>query len=71
MPYRDRLKELDLFCVSKRRSKDDLIMVISTSKGGEILDANGIFGLAVNGTTRLNVWKLKPNKFKLEIWHTF
>ena len=57
-PYEERLKELNLFNLTKRRLRGDLIQVFKILKGFDNLDADKFFTLDLSNFTRNNGYKL-------------
>ena len=57
-PYEERLKELNLFNLSKRRLRGDLIQVFKILKGHDDLDIDKYFTLDHSNFTRNNGYKL-------------
>ena len=71
-PYEERLKELNLFSLTKRRIRGDLIEVFKILKGYSNLDASKYFSIDRSNHTRSNGLKIKPKRFKtLEAKHFF
>ena len=63
-PYEERLKELNLFSLTKRRIRGDLIEVFKIFKGYSNLDANKYFTIDHTNLTRNNGFKITPKRFK-------
>lgn len=57
-----RVKDLNLFILSKGRVRVDFIPVYL--HGQKKTGTNGPFNLTEEGRTRTKGWKLKPDKFK-------
>lgn len=66
IPYSEKLTAHSVYFI-KKKLRGDLITVYEYPHGEKLLDSNGLFHLVENGITRISGWKLKPEKFKLEI----
>ena len=62
-PYEERLKELNLFSLSKRRMRGDLIEVFKIFRGFDNLNPNDYFDVDQAGTTRNNGFKIRGKRF--------
>ena len=59
LPYEDRLRELRLFSLEKRRLWEDLIAVFQYLKGACRKDGEGLFIRECSDRMRSNSFKLK------------
>ncbi|KFU84010.1 hypothetical protein M959_09492, partial [Chaetura pelagica] len=69
--YEDRLRQLGLFSLEKRRLQGDLIAAFQYLKGAYKKAGEGLFTRESSDKTKYNYFKLKEGRFRLDIRRKF
>jgi len=67
LPYKDRLRELGLFSLEKRRIRGDLLLACQYLKGGYKKEGNKLYSRMCCDRAWGNGFKLKDQRFRLDV----
>jgi len=71
LSYGERLRELGLFSLERRRLQADLTAAFQCLEGAYKKVREGLFTSACSDKTRGNGFKLEEGRFRLDIWKIF
>jgi len=67
LSYEEKLRDLGLFSLEKRRPWGDLVAALQYLKGAYKKDGDRVFSRACSNKTRGNCFKLKKSRFRIDI----
>ena len=70
-PYEDRLRELGMCSLEKRRVRGDMIAVFDYLKGRHVEEGASLFTEVLETRTRSNGFKLQERRFHLTVESIF
>ena len=71
MSYEERLRELGMFSLTKRRLRGDMVAMFKYLKGFHVKEGTGLFSTAPDTRTRSNGFKLQEKRFHLNLRKNF
>ena len=71
MSYEERLWELGMFSLTKRRLRGEMIAMFKYLKGCHVKEGTGLFSMAPDTKTRSSGFKLQEKRFHLNLGKNF
>ena len=71
LSYEEKLRDLDLFSLEKRRLRGDLINIYKYLRGGGQTDVANLFSMVCGDRTRGNGCKIEHRKFRTDMQKNF